>query len=172
MHFISSEVKWSEVTQSCLTLCDPMDYTLPGSSVRGISQTRILEWVAISFSREFSWPRDQTHFTCISCVARQVLYHSEPMIVKQIKLSVYSGELEQLWGREPNIIWGVTLCQAQVDSKDTKLKHPWSVCLVIPNAVENTKPEECTRSQGSIEEALHPALTWKRGSERAPQDRN
>ena len=38
-------------TQPCLTLCDPMDYSLPGSSVHGISQARILEWVAISFSK-------------------------------------------------------------------------------------------------------------------------
>ena len=42
------------VAQSCLTLCDPTDCSLPGSSVYGISQARILEWVAISFSRESS----------------------------------------------------------------------------------------------------------------------
>ena len=41
----------NEVAQSCLTLCDPMDCSLPGSSVHGILQVRILEWVAISFSR-------------------------------------------------------------------------------------------------------------------------
>ena len=41
---------WSEVAQSCLTLCDPVDYSLPGSSVHGIFQARVLEWVAISFS--------------------------------------------------------------------------------------------------------------------------
>ena len=41
----------SEVPQLCLTLSDPMDYSLPGSSVLGILQARILEWVAISFSR-------------------------------------------------------------------------------------------------------------------------
>ena len=48
------------VTQSCLTLCDPMDYTPPGSSVHGILQARILEWIAIPFSRGSSWHRDQT----------------------------------------------------------------------------------------------------------------
>ena len=48
----------SEVTQQCLTLCDPMDCSPPGSSVHGIFQARILEWVAISFSRGFSQPRD------------------------------------------------------------------------------------------------------------------
>ena len=54
--------KWkeSEVAQSCPTLCDPMDCNLPGSSVHGILQARILEWVAISFSRGSSWPRDWT----------------------------------------------------------------------------------------------------------------
>ena len=43
----------NEVTQSCPTLCDPMDYSLPGSSVHGIFEARILEWVAISFCRVF-----------------------------------------------------------------------------------------------------------------------
>ena len=47
-----------EVAQSCLSHCDPMDYSLPGSSVHGTLQTRILEWVAILFSRGSSWPRD------------------------------------------------------------------------------------------------------------------
>ena len=46
--------------QSCLTLCNPMDYSLPGSSVHGISKARLLEWVAISFSRGSSW---------VSCIA-------------------------------------------------------------------------------------------------------
>ena len=55
----------SEVTQSCLTLCDPMDCSLPGSSVHGIFQARILEWVAISFSRGSSRPRDWTRVSRI-----------------------------------------------------------------------------------------------------------
>ena len=48
------------VTQLCLTLYDPLDYSLLGSSVHRILQTRILEWIAIPFSREFSQPRDRT----------------------------------------------------------------------------------------------------------------
>ena len=52
--------KESEVAQSCPTLCDPMDCSLPGSSIHGIFQARILEWVAISFSRGSSRPRDRT----------------------------------------------------------------------------------------------------------------
>ena len=53
-------LKWSEVAQSCPTLCDPMDCSLPGSSVHGIFQARVLEWVAISFYRGSSQPRDWT----------------------------------------------------------------------------------------------------------------
>ena len=51
---------YSEVAQLCPTLCNPMDCGPPGSSVHGIFQARILEWVAISFSRGSSQPRDQT----------------------------------------------------------------------------------------------------------------
>ena len=53
------------VTQSCLTLYDPMDYSSPGSSVHGILQVRLLEWVAIPFSRGSSLPRDWTWVSCI-----------------------------------------------------------------------------------------------------------
>ena len=56
-----------------VTLCDPMNYISPDSSVHGISQARMLEWVAISFSRGSSWPRDQTHISCVSCIGRQIL---------------------------------------------------------------------------------------------------
>ena len=58
--------KESEVAQSCLTLCDPVDCSLPGSSIHGILQARILEWVAISFSRGSSWLRDQIRVSCIA----------------------------------------------------------------------------------------------------------
>ena len=47
-----------KVTQSCPTICDPMDCSLPGSSVHGILPARILEWVAMPFSRESFHPRD------------------------------------------------------------------------------------------------------------------
>ena len=49
-----------KVAESCPTLCDPMDCSLPGFSVHGIFQARVLKWVAISFSRGSSWPRDRT----------------------------------------------------------------------------------------------------------------
>ena len=52
------------IPKSCLTLWDPRDSSLPGFSVHWIFQARILEWVAISFSRESSWPRDWTRVFC------------------------------------------------------------------------------------------------------------
>ena len=59
------------VVQLCLTLCDPMDCSSPGSSVHGILQARILEYVAIPFSRGSSQPRDQTQ---VSGIAEGILY--------------------------------------------------------------------------------------------------
>ena len=73
--FSSKIVLWSEYVletfilmhvELCLTLCKAMDYSLPGSSVHGILQVRIQEWVAIPFSRQSSWPRDQTR-VCVFC---------------------------------------------------------------------------------------------------------
>ena len=56
--------------QSCLALCDPIDGSPPGSAAPGILQARTLEWVAISYSKRSSRPRDQTHVSCISCIGR------------------------------------------------------------------------------------------------------
>ena len=56
--WIQKNLKSKYITQSCPTLFDPMDCTLPGSSVYGISQARILEWVAMPFSKGPSQPRD------------------------------------------------------------------------------------------------------------------
>ena len=59
----------------CLTLCNPMDYSPPGSPVHGISQASTLQWVAIPFSRGFSWPRDGTSISCIQFSSVQSLSH-------------------------------------------------------------------------------------------------
>ena len=61
--------------QLCPNLCDPMDYSLPGSSVHGILQARIPEWVAMPSSRGSSQPRDGTQVFYVSYIGRQVLYH-------------------------------------------------------------------------------------------------
>ena len=62
---LQKKKKKSEVTQSCPTLCDPMDCRRLGSSIHRIFQARILEWIAISFSKGSSPPRDWTQVSCI-----------------------------------------------------------------------------------------------------------
>ena len=61
--------------QSWPTLCDRTGCRLPGSSVHGILQARILEWMVISSSRGSSQHRDQTHVSCVFCIGRWILYH-------------------------------------------------------------------------------------------------
>ena len=84
------------VAQMCPTLCDAMDYSRPGSSVHGIFQTSILKWVAISFCKGSSRPRDQTSISWVSCIGTQILYHcvweantTEKHFISQEKKKVY-----------------------------------------------------------------------------------
>ena len=80
--------------------CDPMDCSPPGSSVRGISQARILEWVASSFSRGSSWPRDRT---CVFCIGRHWQVDSLPLSQQR---SPTLWKYKTLW---ENIMKGVHL---------------------------------------------------------------
>ena len=64
LRYINSEKVKTFVSQSFPNLCDPMYCSPPGFFVHGIFQARILEWVAIPFARESSWPRDQTQVSC------------------------------------------------------------------------------------------------------------
>ena len=66
---------YDELLQLCPTLCDSMNCSPPGSFVHGILQVRILEWVAMPFSRGSSQPRDRTLVSQVSCIGRQVLYN-------------------------------------------------------------------------------------------------
>ena len=70
-----TELNWCLVAQSCLTSCDCMDCSPPASSVHGIFQSRILEWVAMPSSMESSQPRDWTHVSSISCLKGRLPYH-------------------------------------------------------------------------------------------------
>ena len=84
LHFISS-VYWHScccclVTKLCLTLCNPMDYSPLGSSVHDILQARILEWVAISFSKGSCWPRDRIHIACIAGRFLPLCHQGSPIL--------------------------------------------------------------------------------------------
>ena len=69
------------VAQFCPTLCDPMDCSPPGSSVHGILQARILDWVAIPFSWGSSWSRDQIHISCTADRFFTIWAIGEPVII-------------------------------------------------------------------------------------------
>ena len=75
--------------QSCLTLCNPMDCSPPGSTVYGISQARILKWVAISFSRGSSQPRDGTH---VSCIVRWVFFFTTGPLGKHCEFTAAAAK--------------------------------------------------------------------------------
>ena len=119
-----------KVAQSCPTLCDPMDCSPPGSSVHGILQARILEWVAVSFSRGSSQPRDRTQVSRIaggfftSWATRDTIL--------QIKFKSGSSEgptRRPTWGIWRHILHGCG-CYHASSNGDWKDSGPWEP---IPN---------------------------------------
>ena len=117
--------KWSKVAQSCPTLCDPMDCSLPGSSVHGIFQARVLEWVAISFSRESSQPRDWTRVSHIAgrrfivWATREDLLYKSFLICCSGLARYLSGKRVCLPVQEPQEMWVWPLGQEDPLEKET-----------------------------------------------------
>ena len=85
-------------------VCDPMECSLPGSSVHGISQARMLEWVAMSFSRGSSCPRDWTHGSSVSCIGRQVLPAEQPGKHRRNKIQPWNQPGESPLGAQELIL--------------------------------------------------------------------
>ena len=83
--------------QSCPTLCDPMDYSPPGSSVYGIFQARMLEWVAISYSRGSSQPKDRTYVSCIASSA-----FAGRFFITELLGNPFSGQKKKVY----SVVWG------------------------------------------------------------------
>ena len=87
----------SEVSQLCPTLCDPMDRSIPGSSIHGIFQARVLEWVAVSFSRGYSRPRNRMQVSCIVGRCFTVWATREVMKMNGIKNQLYNVICHSWW---------------------------------------------------------------------------
>ena len=89
------------VTQSCLSLYHPMDCSPPESSVLGILQARILEWISILFSRGSSWPRDQTK---VSCIAGRffTVWAMHLSLPHRISYNLYFSTIERSHQESPN----------------------------------------------------------------------
>ena len=77
-NFPSSVYMHAKLLQSYPTLCDPMEYSPPGSSICAIHHARILGWVSTPFFRGPSWQGDQTFISCVSCTASR-FFTSEPL---------------------------------------------------------------------------------------------
>ena len=116
--------------QSCLTLWDPMECSLPGSSVHGILQARILEWVAMPSSKRSSPPRDQTHISwgsCISCIAGR-FFTTEPSGKPTVKYSsaikrdMFESVLTRQMNPEPII-------RSEVGQKEKNKYHIPHICM-------------------------------------------
>ena len=103
------------VAKSCPTLCDPTDCSPPGSSIHGILQVRILEWVAISSSRGSSRPRDQTRVSCISCTVGRFC-NAEPPGKPQI-----SHGIIYIWNLKKRYKW--TYFQNRYRGTDLENEH-------------------------------------------------
>ena len=103
----------SEVAQSCLTLCNPMDCSLPGCSIHGIFQAIVLEWIAISFSRGSSQPR---HWTRVSCITGRCFI---PWATREV--------LKESWVPKNWYFWTVVLektLESPLDCKEIQPVHP------------------------------------------------
>ena len=142
-----------KVTQSCSTLCDPMDYSPPGSSVHGILQTRILEWIVFLFSRGSSLFRDQTP---VSQHRRQILYHPShqgiPVVLKPSQVFI-RGQILMWYKNIPAI---------------TDVIHPPNEFLNQYKGAHSWKNYNKSRDEGQFQdcvEAMLPSVTGGTGSE-------
>ena len=110
------------VSESCLTLATP-----PGSSVHGILQARILEWAAIPFSREFSWPRDQTPgWNPISCISGRFF----TVWANRHAQGIWERGLERAMGLGAGYVWvteGIGFGEDRIEDTRPKIRSSGGV---------------------------------------------
>ena len=138
--------KWKSSPQLCLTLCDPMDCRLPGSSVHGIFQARVLEWVAISSSRGSSWPRDRTRVSHI--VSRHFTVWATRE-VPWVKKGPWVKELREASSQHPKRNWILpTTTWASLEEELPPVEpstKPWLTTYC--NLMQRLEPEALWKSQ-------------------------
>ena len=119
--------------QSCLTLWDHTDYSLPGSSVHRIFLARIQEWIAISSSRGSSWPRDRTHVSCVLCMAGR-FFTMEPLGKPTNPLHP-GPKMSKCPGLMLSMGWNLKHCLPQIPSTLAHCTFPGSSTItVLPNS--------------------------------------
>ena len=137
--------------QSCPTLCDPSDCSPPNSSVYGIFQARVLEWVAISYSRGSSRPRDWTRISCVSCAGRWILHHCatwEALNLRDVMLKpttkvqiLYNSFIWGTWNseihRSQKVEWWSSWVGGRWEWGELKVKVAQS-CLTLCDPMDHT----------------------------------
>ena len=101
------------VTPSCPTLCGPVSYGPPRSSVHGILQVRTLEWVAIPFFRRSSQPRDQTQASCVKVRLCHPSPQGSPSLIGVAVNTIYSVKITSIWQRVWLTLWKTEQNNAQ-----------------------------------------------------------
>ena len=125
------------VAKSCLTLCDLMDCHPPGSSVHGISQARILEWVAMPSSRRSSWPRN---WTWVSGIAGRFFTAWAPREALSCSLRTFKTKHAKSMGAS---IWGSTAADStSLRGWHWYLKHTMGITESMDSLTP--APEECS----------------------------
>ena len=122
LEFLGNQETHHSFLGYCMCLCVsdslwPHDCSLPNSSVHGISQARMLEWLAISFSRGSSQPRNWTHVSCVSCLGRWVLY---PLSHRSQLWPEALASFERFWE-----IWPLSLHSGLPGQKLQHQQDPW-----------------------------------------------
>ena len=146
------------VAYSCPTLCDPVGCSLPGSSIHGVFQARILEWVVISSSRGSSWPRNWTHISWGSCIVRWILYNWATWVAP-IWVSLI-GKVHS-WLRKSGvvIIWLLKV------GTSTGLRHSWrGLALKSPKPAQYTCTPTHTMKSTMVESIGRPIAVMSAGS--------
>ena len=115
------------VAQLCPTLCNPIDYSPPDSSVHGILQARPLEWVAIPFSRGYSWLRDWTQVSCIS--GRFFTVWATRKARKSLKMPTF--EQQQCWWSSWLWLWTLFFFLLYVKDRMLVLMHLVQVFVIV-----------------------------------------
>ena len=132
--------------QSSPALHDPLDCSPPGSSVHGIFQARILERVAISFSKGISQPRDQTHISCVSCIANWTLHH-------------YAGKPSSGLGKAFDGVRHICCCWCLSFHSPLVLFSPVFNC-VLSTHISYTSRESSPHSQRWTLPCVHSSAPW------------
>ena len=136
--------------QLCLTLCDRMNCRLPDSSVDGIFQARILEWIAMPSSRGYSWPRDWTHLSWVCCITSG--FFTAESLGKPIKGRTH----QSMWSYKLN----VTLFEVVGESSGEVIEATGNLQLALLRERSALEGWQCIFGYSCLENPMDGVVAW------------